>query len=113
MENRDKTADVGVFSLLGGPLHRLGCRLGLVRNQTDTVGLGVALALLAWGILIALAFLVGGGTRVFSLAIIGGHVRLLVTIPMFFHKFLEVVDKFRKIVLQFEGQVANLVDGHI
>lgn len=72
------------FSLLGGPLHRIGCRLGLVRGGTDTLGLGVALALLAWGILILLALLCGVGARVFSLSVIGGHVRLLVAIPLFF-----------------------------
>jgi len=33
------------FSLLGGPLHGLGCRLGLVRGGTNTVALGLALGM--------------------------------------------------------------------
>ena len=31
------------FSLLGGPLHRLGVRLGLVRGGTNSLPLGLAL----------------------------------------------------------------------
>jgi hypothetical protein len=42
------------FSLLGGPLHRLGRRLGLVRGETNTVAVGLALGLLSWSILLAL-----------------------------------------------------------
>jgi hypothetical protein len=34
------------FSLLGGPLHRLGRRPGLVRGETNMVALGLALGLL-------------------------------------------------------------------
>jgi len=72
------------FSLLGGPLHWLGCRLGLVRVGTNTVWLGVALGLLAWGVLMLLALLQGFGHKVFSLALIGVHVRFLVALPLFF-----------------------------
>lgn len=72
------------LSLLGGPLHRLGCRLGLVRDDTDSLRLGVALALLAWGVLIVLAVVSGVGANVFSLSVLGGHIRLLVAIPLFF-----------------------------
>ena len=43
------------LSVLGGPLHRLGRRLGLVRGGTNTIRLGVALGLLAWGVLMLLA----------------------------------------------------------
>lgn len=71
------------FSLLGGPLHRLGCRLRLVRGG-NTVPLGVAIALLLWAVLVALALLEGAGDEVFSLAAIGAHVRLLLVIPLFF-----------------------------
>lgn len=39
------------FSLLGGPLHGLGSRLGLVRGGTNTFRLGLALGLLAWSAL--------------------------------------------------------------
>jgi hypothetical protein len=72
------------FTLFGGPLQRLGCRLGLVREGTNAVWLGVALGLLAWGVLILLAFLQGLSSKLFSLAVIGIHVRLLVAIPLFF-----------------------------
>jgi len=72
------------FSLLGGPLQWLGCRLGLVRGGTNTFWLGVALGLLAWGVLVLLTLLLGFGHKVFSFAVIGVHVRLLVAIPLFF-----------------------------
>lgn len=72
------------LSLLGGPLHRLGCRLGLVRAGTNTFRLGLALSLLSWGVLMALSLLEGLGRKVFSLSMIGGHVRLLAAVPLFF-----------------------------
>lgn len=72
------------LSLFGGPLQRLGVRLGLVRGGTDTIRLGLALGLLSWSVLILLALLQGVGPKVFSLAVIGGHIRLLVAIPLFF-----------------------------
>jgi len=81
MEERGRSEG---FSLLGGPLHRLGCRLGLVRGGTNTVALGLALGALLWTILVALAFIEGVGHRLFSLSVIGAHVRLLVVIPLFF-----------------------------
>ena len=43
------------FSLLGGPLHRLGLRLRLVREKTNTIPLGVALGLLLWTVAVVLA----------------------------------------------------------
>lgn len=72
------------FSLLGGPLHRLGQRLRLVRGKTDTVPLGLALGGLAWFILVALALIQGIAQQMFSLALIVSHVRLLVVIPLLF-----------------------------
>jgi hypothetical protein len=72
------------LSLLGGPLHWLGSRMGLVRGGTDTVLLGVTLGLLGWGVLTLLALWQGLGHKVFSLAVIGVHARLLVAIPLFF-----------------------------
>jgi hypothetical protein len=72
------------FSLLGGPLHRLGRRLGLVRGGTNTVALGLALGLVLWGVLIVLAFAEGVSQQLFALSVIGGHVRLLLVIPLFF-----------------------------
>ena len=72
------------FSLLGGPLYRLGLRLGLVRKGTNTVPLGLALSLLSWSILLALAVIGGVSDRLFSLSAIAGDIRLLVVIPLFF-----------------------------
>jgi hypothetical protein len=72
------------FSLLGGPLYQLGCRLGLVQDGTTTTRMGLALGAILWIVLVALAFIVGAGQRLFSLEAIGAHVRLLVVIPLFF-----------------------------
>jgi hypothetical protein len=72
------------FSLLGGPLHRLGCRLGLVRGGTNTVALGLVLGAFPWIVLLALALVEGLGHQLFSLVAIGRHVRLLVSIPLLF-----------------------------
>jgi hypothetical protein len=72
------------FSLLGGPLYRLGCQLHLFRGVTSTVALGLALGVLLWCILVALAFVEGISNRLFSLSVISVHVRLLLVIPLFF-----------------------------
>jgi hypothetical protein len=58
--------------------------MGLVRAGTNTFRLGLVLAGLAWGVLVLLSLLQGTTHRVFSLALIAGHVRLLVAIPLFF-----------------------------
>ena len=71
------------FSLLGGPLHQLGRRLGLVRG-TNTVPLGFALGGGLWLIIVALALIEGLTDRLFVLSLVGGHARLLVVIPLFF-----------------------------
>ena len=72
------------LSLFGGPLHRLGVRLGLVRGGAGNLRLGLVLGLAAWIILLVTALFQGQGAKVLSLAIIGLHVRLLVVIPLFF-----------------------------
>ena len=72
-----------VFSLLGGPLHRLGRRLGLVRG-TNTVLLGLTLGVGLWLVVVALALVEGVTDRLFDLSVIGGHARLLLVIPLFF-----------------------------
>jgi hypothetical protein len=72
------------LSLLGGPLHRLGSRLGLVRSETNTLPLGLALGLSTWSILMLLAFIEGTGRQLFSLSLAAGHARMLVAIPLFF-----------------------------
>lgn len=76
-------ATIEEFSLFGGPLQRLGRRLGLVRNG-NSFWLGMALGLLAWCVLALLALQQEIGHRFFSLAVIGVHVRFLVVIPLFF-----------------------------
>jgi hypothetical protein len=80
MEKREGIAD---FSLFGGPLHRLGCRSGLVRG-TNTVLLGLALGVGLWLIVLTLAFIEGVTDHMFTLRLIAGHARLLVVIPLFF-----------------------------
>lgn len=72
------------FSLLGGPLYQLGCRLGLVRGGTNTVALGLILGAFPWIVLLALALVEGLGNVLFSIEAIGRHVRLLVAIPLLF-----------------------------
>jgi hypothetical protein len=72
------------FSLLGGPLYRLGRHLGLVREETNTVALGLALGLLLWSILLALALIGGVSDKLLSRSAIAADVRLLVVIPLFF-----------------------------
>jgi hypothetical protein len=81
MEKREGLVD---FSLLGGPLHRLGCRLGLVHDGTNTTALGLVLGAVPWIVLLALALVEGFGHVLFSIQAIGGHVRLLVAIPLLF-----------------------------
>jgi hypothetical protein len=81
MEEGEGLAD---FSLLGGPLHRLGCRVGLVRDGTDTTALGLVLGAVPWIILVALSLVEGLGHVLFSIDAIGAHVRLLVAIPLLF-----------------------------
>jgi hypothetical protein len=72
------------FSLLGGPLHRLASRAGLVRHGTNTFLVGVVLGLVTWLIGALLAVAEGNLSQLFSLDVIGAHVRLLVAIPLFF-----------------------------
>lgn len=81
MDQREGIAD---FSLLGGPLHRLGSRAGLVRGGTNTIPLGVVLGVLPWIGLVVLALAEGFGHVLFSIEAIGAHVRLLAAIPLFF-----------------------------
>jgi hypothetical protein len=70
------------FSLLGGPLHRFGIRLGLVRNGSNTVRLGLVIGLGLWIVAALLALM--AGRDLFSLAMLGAHVRLLLAIPLLF-----------------------------
>jgi len=77
-------AKIPELSLFGGPLQRLGVRLGLVRGGTGAFRLGLALGLPAWSVLFVLALLQGLGPKILSLAVVGVHVRLLAVIPLFF-----------------------------
>ena len=72
------------FSLLGGPLHRLASRAGLVRHGTNTFLVGLVLGLVPWLIVVLLAAAEGQLAGLFSVNVIGAHVRLLVAIPLFF-----------------------------
>jgi hypothetical protein len=81
MEKREGLAD---FSLLGGPLYWLGCRLGLVHGRTDTIALGLVLGAFLWIVLLALALVEGLGHVLFSIQAISGHAHLLVAIPLLF-----------------------------
>jgi hypothetical protein len=72
------------FSLLGGPLYELGRRLGLVRGETNTVLLGLALGWGLWLLIVALTLIEGVTDEVFSMVVVGAHARLLLVIPLFF-----------------------------
>jgi hypothetical protein len=61
----------------------LGERLGLVRG-TDTVRFGLALGVGLWLVVVALSLVEGVTDRLFELSVIGGHVRLLLVIPLLF-----------------------------
>jgi hypothetical protein len=70
--------------LVGGPLHRLAGRVGLVRQGTNTFPLGVVLGVVPWMVGVLLSAAEGSLARLFSVEFIGGHVRMLVAIPLFF-----------------------------
>ncbi len=80
----EKEENAEKLLMFGGPLHRLGRRLGLFRDESDTIRLGIALGLLVWGVLVLFAFLEGLGLRLFSLSLIAVHVRFLVVVPLLF-----------------------------
>lgn len=77
------TGSARSFSLLGGPLHALGRRLGLVRG-TNTVPLGVALGVGLWIVLVVLALVEGVADRMFDMSVVAAHARLLLVVPLFF-----------------------------
>jgi hypothetical protein len=72
------------FSLLGGPLHQISCRIHLVRRGNNTVLTGFAIGLVLWLVLVGLAAAQGVAGQLFSLSLIGGHTRLLLVIPLLF-----------------------------
>lgn len=70
--------------LLNGPLHRVGRRLGLVRGESNTVLIGLALGPGLWLVAVAVALIEGIGDRLFDMTLVGVHARLLLVIPLFF-----------------------------
>jgi len=80
----EKTEDLPNFSLLGGPLHRLGRLLGLVRDGTNTIAIGLVLGMCLWLVLVVLALVERLGHVLFSIEAVGAHVRLLAAIPLLF-----------------------------
>jgi hypothetical protein len=103
MDMLDASRNFGDFSLLGGPLHRVGTRLGLVRGHTNTFRLGLAIGFSLWVIGAGLAVL--EGRDIFGFDLLGAHVRLLLVIPLMFaaealldprqNEFLHVVVRSR------------------
>jgi hypothetical protein len=81
---KEKPQQVSDFSVLGGPLHRFGLLVGLVRGQTNTVLLGLALGVFLWVVAVVLATVEGTTGQIFSLSAIAAHARLLIAIPLFF-----------------------------
>ncbi len=79
-----EATEIERFSLLGGPLHRLGCRLGLVRDGANTIRLGLAIGAGLWVSVVVLALLGGVAPELVSVSAIGAHVRLLALIPLLF-----------------------------
>ena len=75
--------EAATFSLLGGPLHRMGRWLGLVRG-TDTVHLGLVLGIGMWLVVVGFAALQGFTDRLFTLSLVAVHARLLLVIPLVF-----------------------------
>ena len=72
------------FSVLGGPLHHAGRWLGLVRGETNTVLLGIALGWGPWLLILGLALIEGIADRMLSMALVAAHARLLLVIPLIF-----------------------------
>jgi hypothetical protein len=72
------------FTVFGGPLNKLGEKLGLVRNSTITVRLGLVLGFLTWIILMFFTLIQGELHKTLTLTFLAGHVRFLVVIPLFF-----------------------------
>lgn len=78
------TSSPDAFSLLGGPVHRAGIRLGLVRGGKDTTRFGMAVGGILWTVAVVLAIVEGRFYDLFSLEVLSAHVRLLVAIPLAF-----------------------------
>lgn len=86
------------MSLLGGPLHRQGARCALVRDDKNTVLLGLVLGWFSWLVLVFLA-LAQGATNIFALPVVAVHARLLLALPLLFVAETALDAKFREFVL--------------
>jgi hypothetical protein len=80
----EECKELSTFSLLGGPLYRLGSRVGLVRDETNTFRIGLLIGWFLWTVLVVLACYSGFKSRLTSLAVLGVHIRLLIVIPLLF-----------------------------
>jgi hypothetical protein len=76
--------EIPEFSVFGGALNKLGTRLGLVGERSDSKKFGIAIGSFFWIVLLVLSLLEGNKTQFFSLNIVAGHIRLLFSIPLFF-----------------------------
>ncbi len=85
----------------GGPLLRLGRRTGLVHADGNSIRLGLTLGAGLWIVLAVLATAEGIRNQLFSLSVIGAHVRLLVSIPLFFFCETRVERRMRTFVRVF------------
>src|SRR5262245_26012543 len=72
------------FSVMGGPLQQLGRRLGLIRHETNTILMGLALGWGLWLLFVALTLGQGLEDRLFAMSLAGVHARMLLVIPLFF-----------------------------
>lgn len=81
-ESTDSHRELPPVTLLGGPLHQLGGRLGLVQAGNRTLRLGMAIGLSLWLVGALLAVL--EGIDLWSIAMLGAHARLLLAIPLMF-----------------------------
>ena len=72
------------FTLFGGPAHRFGERIGLVREHGNSWRVGAVLAITLWLVVVILAAVDEGIDQLFSLRVVGGHVRLLIVIPLLY-----------------------------
>jgi hypothetical protein len=79
----ERTSDFSIVA--GGPLYRFAQRIGLTDGSAaGFVRLGLAIAVLTWLPLLALAPLGRDDTAISFLHSLGTHARLLVAIPLFF-----------------------------
>jgi hypothetical protein len=90
------------FSLVqGGPLHRLAARIRFRGRPLGPLGLGVALAVIAWVPLLCLVVLErpgGPGDTVSFLGSVSTHIRFLVTLPLVFAAEVWVAPRLRHFV---------------